>query len=105
MILSQAFAEIDEGYVATSLDEAYLDLRPWCARHGATPEEAARRLRERVTELTGGLTCSVGIAPNRMLAKVRALRLVLPFFGRQRGPATSSLTSTALLPSPSPERK
>ena len=34
-------------------------------------EEVAEELRARVRERTQGLTCSVGIAPNRMLAKVR----------------------------------
>lgn len=32
--------------------------------------EAARRLRSAVREATGGLTCSVGVAPSRTLAKV-----------------------------------
>lgn len=33
-------------------------------------EELVGRMRAEVTEITGGLTCSAGIAPNRMLAKV-----------------------------------
>jgi DNA polymerase IV len=46
------------------LDEAYLDLTPI-----ARPKAAARRLKLDVRERTG-LTCSIGIGPNKLVAKV-----------------------------------
>src|SRR4051795_11770091 len=46
------------------LDEAYLDLTPI-----ERPKAAARRLKADVRERTG-LTCSIGIGPNKLVAKV-----------------------------------
>ena len=46
------------------LDEAYLDLTPL-----DRPKAAARRIKEAVRERTG-LTCSIGIGPNKLVAKV-----------------------------------
>src|SRR3954470_761485 len=46
------------------LDEAYLDLAPI-----ERPKAAARRLKHDVRERTG-LTCSIGIGPNKLVAKV-----------------------------------
>ena len=46
------------------LDEAYLDLRDCPA-----PKARARRLKEEVRAETG-LVCSVGLAPNKLLAKI-----------------------------------
>lgn len=51
-----------------SIDEAYLDMTG-CGRHFSSPEAAARELKKRVFERTS-LTCSVGAAPNRFLAKI-----------------------------------
>ena len=57
-----------------SIDEAFLDVtgcRPLHRSPRPTPEEAiARELQERVKEVTGGLTCSLGVAPNKFLAKL-----------------------------------
>ncbi|MEJ5358969.1 MAG: DNA polymerase IV [Desulfobacterales bacterium] len=50
-----------------SIDEAFLDLAGTERLHGP-PEAAGRRLKERILAAVG-LTCSVGIAPNRFLAK------------------------------------
>ncbi|MHC4984124.1 MAG: DNA polymerase IV [Planctomycetota bacterium] len=47
------------------LDEAFLDVTHAEVR----PENIARAIKERVQEETG-LTCSVGIAPNKLLAKI-----------------------------------
>jgi DNA polymerase-4 len=47
------------------IDEAYLDI----SDIDAAPEETARAVKRRVMEATG-LTCSVGIAPNKLLAKI-----------------------------------
>lgn len=52
----------------TSVDEAYLDISG-LERLFGPPLELARRLKESVRETTG-LTCSVGVAPNRFLAKI-----------------------------------
>jgi DNA polymerase-4 len=49
---------------AASLDEAYLDLTGL-----ARPKAAARRIKAAVRERTG-LTCSVGIGPSKLIAKV-----------------------------------
>jgi DNA polymerase IV len=46
------------------LDEAYLDLTPF-----DRPKAAARRIKQAVRERTG-LTCSIGIGPNKLVAKV-----------------------------------
>jgi DNA polymerase-4 len=46
------------------LDEAYLDLTPF-----ESPKAAARRVKAAVRERTG-LTCSIGIGPNKLVAKV-----------------------------------
>lgn len=52
-----------------SLDEAYLDVTDYCATHGICGEQLATQLRRQVREATG-LPMSVGVAPNRRLAKI-----------------------------------
>jgi DNA polymerase-4 len=51
-----------------SIDEAYLELSGLERLHGAS-ERIARRLKEEIKRVTS-LSCSVGIAPNKFLAKV-----------------------------------
>lgn len=51
-----------------SIDEAYLDITGTEHLFGC-PEEMARRIKELIREETG-LTCSIGIAPNKFMAKV-----------------------------------
>jgi DNA polymerase-4 len=51
-----------------SIDEAYLDLTGLERLHGS-PEHIARRIKEEIRKLTS-LSCSVGVAPNKFLAKV-----------------------------------
>ncbi len=51
-----------------SIDEAFLDLTGTERLHGA-PEQAARLLKEQIRRETG-LTASVGVAPNKFLAKL-----------------------------------
>lgn len=54
-----------------SLDEAYLDLTAYLRRHpDVTAAACVQQLRAEVEDITGGLTCSAGIAANRLLAKV-----------------------------------
>ncbi|MCK8601881.1 DNA polymerase IV [Desulfoferrobacter suflitae] len=51
-----------------SIDEAYVDITGTESLHGSSRELAAR-LKERIRAATG-LTCSIGIAPNKFLAKI-----------------------------------
>ncbi|XP_010247333.1 PREDICTED: DNA polymerase kappa isoform X3 [Nelumbo nucifera] len=65
----KVFQKYDPNFMATSLDEAYLDITEVCKEKGSSSEEIAEELRKGVYEETG-LTCSAGVAPNRLLAKV-----------------------------------
>jgi DNA polymerase-4 len=51
-----------------SVDEAYLDLTHWLP-DGVTPEAAAIEMQREVRELTG-LSCSVGVAAGKAIAKM-----------------------------------
>ncbi|MDE5879831.1 MAG: DNA polymerase IV, partial [Desulfovibrio sp.] len=51
------------------IDEAYLDATG-LERLFGPPEALARAVKARVAEVTGGLTCSVGVAPVKFLAKI-----------------------------------
>ncbi len=51
-----------------SIDEAYLDIAGTESLLGS-PEEIARSIKERIGKETG-LSCSIGIAPNKFLAKI-----------------------------------
>ncbi|MCZ6794380.1 MAG: DNA polymerase IV, partial [Planctomycetota bacterium] len=57
-----------------SIDEAFLDVTGCRPLRGASRSSGAvaiaRELQERVEEVTGGLTCSVGVAWNKFLAKL-----------------------------------
>ncbi len=52
-----------------SIDEAYLDATGLTRLFGSL-EEFIARIKDRVAEVTGGLTCSVGAAPVKFLAKI-----------------------------------
>ena len=64
------FAQYNPDYIAGSLDEAYIEVTEYCKKHDKTMAEVAEELRAKVKEATGGLTCSVGGACSRRLAKV-----------------------------------
>lgn len=65
----KAFRKYDPNFMAASLDEAYLDITEVCRERGISGIEIAEELRTSVYE-EAGLTCSAGVAPNRLLAKV-----------------------------------
>ena len=52
-----------------SVDEAYLDATGLERLFGPV-EDMARRIKREVKEVTGGLTCSIGLAPVKFLAKI-----------------------------------
>ena len=51
-----------------SIDEAFVDIGGCTKLHG-TPEAIARQIKRRIGESVG-LSCSIGIAPNKFLAKI-----------------------------------
>lgn len=68
-----------------SIDEAYLDVTNECTWD--TAEALARRVQEDVARTSGGLGISIGIAPNKLVAKIasdfrkpRGVTLVRPEF-------------------------
>ncbi|KAJ7967577.1 DNA polymerase [Quillaja saponaria] len=65
----KVFQRYDPNFMAASLDEAYLDITEVCKKRSIPSEEIAEELRASVCEETG-LTCSAGVAPNILLAKV-----------------------------------
>ena len=52
-----------------SIDEAWLDVTGTYQAIGPAPEDTARWIKRRISERYG-LTCSVGIGPNKLIAKV-----------------------------------
>ena len=65
----KALAEFTPALEPVSIDEAFLDLTG-TERLWGPSIEAARRIKARVREATGGLCASAGLAPNKFLAKV-----------------------------------
>jgi DNA polymerase-4 len=53
-----------------SIDECFLDITHIC-RHGSSPQEISMKIKERLKE-GFGLTCSIGIGPNKLIAKLAA---------------------------------
>ena len=62
------FAEFTPEIEGLSLDEAYLDVTGSMSLFGS-PQELARIIKMRIREATG-LTASVGVAPNKLVAKI-----------------------------------
>ncbi|XP_030550396.1 DNA polymerase kappa isoform X2 [Rhodamnia argentea] len=65
----KVFQTYDPNFIASSLDEAYLDITEVCKERGVSGGEVAEELRNAVFGETG-LTCSAGVAANCLLAKV-----------------------------------
>jgi DNA polymerase-4 len=80
-----------------SIDEAVLDLAGTQALHGAPPAIVLARFAARV-EKEVGVTVSIGLAPNRLLAKIAAGR------GKPRGFSVIGAAEAASLLAPEPVR-
>jgi len=80
-----------------SIDEAVLDLTGTEALHGAPPAAVLARLARRVEQQIG-ITVSIGMAPNRLLAKIAAGR------DKPRGFAVIGAAEAASLLAPEPVR-
>lgn len=59
----------DENMSPASLDEAYLNITSYLRTTGKSGAEVAEEMRAAVKNETG-LTISVGVGPNKMVAKV-----------------------------------
>jgi DNA polymerase IV len=66
--IGEALTAFSDRVEMTSCDEAYLDVTAVAGRWGG-PAGIARAVQERLAE-TPGLPCSVGAAPNKLLAKL-----------------------------------
>ena len=64
-LFKAAVAEIAPEMEDRGIDEIYLDL----SNHDEDTEALARRLKQAVRDATG-LSCSIGVAPNKLLAKI-----------------------------------
>ncbi|NCF56386.1 MAG: DNA polymerase IV, partial [Planctomycetia bacterium] len=65
----QVFREFTPLVEPLSVDEAFLDIEGSLKLYGGAIA-IAHQIRERVFEQTGGLTVSIGVAPNKFLAKL-----------------------------------
>lgn len=71
LVRDEVFERFDPGFTMGGLDEGFLDLTHLVnAQRSAA--DVVSELRAEVQRVTGGLTVSVGCAPNRLLAKICA---------------------------------
>ncbi len=63
------FGELTPQVEIFSIDEAFLDMTGTCRLLGRDPDDAARLIKQRIRSAYG-LTCSIGIGPNKLIAKV-----------------------------------
>lgn len=69
-MVMNVFRQYDPNMCPAGCDEGYLNISSYCEEHCLTAEECVQQMREAVFHETK-LTVSAGIAPNKMLAKVR----------------------------------
>jgi len=62
-------AEYDPLFETASVDEAYLNITPYCDENQTDPEEAVQKMRARILETTK-VSVSAGIAANAKIAKI-----------------------------------
>ncbi|OJJ51774.1 hypothetical protein ASPZODRAFT_127905 [Penicilliopsis zonata CBS 506.65] len=67
------FAEYDPLFESASIDEAYLNITPYCAENQKDPQEAIQEMRAAILEKTK-ISVSAGIAANAKLAKIASNR-------------------------------
>jgi DNA polymerase kappa len=65
----EILADYDPRFESASIDEAYLNITDYCARHDMDPAEAVSQMRAQIHEKTH-ITVSAGIAANARLAKI-----------------------------------
>ncbi len=68
-LFKAAVAELAPVIEDRGIDEIYIDLTDVPGAQADGGYDIAQRLRQRVREATG-LTCSIGLAPNKLLAKI-----------------------------------
>ncbi|KAF8821111.1 putative Dna polymerase kappa [Cardiosporidium cionae] len=68
------FVRYDSSMLCSSLDEASLDITEYLKNHGLHSAEEkftlVSEIRKAVFDISGGLLCSAGIAPSRLVAKI-----------------------------------
>ncbi|KNZ80880.1 DNA polymerase kappa [Termitomyces sp. J132] len=69
-VVMSVLCRYDPTFFAAGCDEAYLNITNYCKTHGLRATQCVQELREAVFKETK-LTASAGIAPTKMLAKVR----------------------------------
>ena len=65
----EIIADYDARFESASIDEAYLNITEYCARHDMDAAEAVEQMRKEIHEKTR-ITVSAGIAANARLAKI-----------------------------------
>ncbi|KAH6615416.1 hypothetical protein B0J18DRAFT_279248 [Chaetomium sp. MPI-SDFR-AT-0129] len=65
----EVLAEYDPRFESASIDEAYLNITEYCAKHNMDPADAVAQMRSEIFEKTQ-ITVSAGIAANTRLAKI-----------------------------------
>src|SRR3546814_4514000 len=65
-LFKEAVARVTPCIEDRGIDEIYVDL----TAHPEPAQELARRIKNEVRAVTGGLVCSIGISPNKLLSKI-----------------------------------
>ncbi len=88
--IMHALTDISPDVEVFSVDEAFIDVTH-CQRLHGTPEHMAQMVRDRVTRITHGLPCSIGVAGDKSTAKVASdlhkpngLTVIPPWEARER---------------------